>query len=38
MEMTVQGFFQKGYSYEEIKTTIKLIVDCWMVCKHPNEK
>ena len=35
-EVTVQGFFQKGSTYEEIKNTVKLIVDYWMQCRHPN--
>lgn len=35
-KMTVQGFFQKGSSFEEIKKAIKLIVDYWMLCRHPN--
>ena len=35
-KMTVQGFFQKGSTYEEIKKTVKLIVDYWMLCRHPN--
>lgn len=35
-QMTVQGFFQKGNSHEEIKRHIKLIVDYWQVCRHPN--
>jgi len=35
-QMTVQGFFQKNNSYEEIKENIKLILDYWRVCKHPN--
>jgi CheY-like chemotaxis protein len=35
-ELTVQGFFQKGNSYEEIKADIKLIVEYWKICKHPN--
>jgi len=35
-KMTVQGFFQKGNSYEEIKNHIKLIFDYWTVCSHPN--
>ena len=37
-KMTVQGFFQKGHNYEEIKTIIKVIIDYWEVCKHPNAK
>ncbi len=35
-KMTVQGFFQKSNSYQEIKKTIKMILDYWMECKHPN--
>lgn len=35
-KMTVQGFFQKANSYEEIKATIKLILDYWAICRHPN--
>lgn len=34
--MTVQGFFQKANSYDEIKRTIKLAVDYWGICRHPN--
>ena len=36
--LTVQGFFQKGNSYEEIKTMIKQIIDYWQTCRHPNSK
>ncbi len=36
-ELTIQGVFRKNNSYEELKGTIKLIVDYWKVCKHPNE-
>lgn len=35
-QMTVQGYFSKGNSYEEIKRKIKLIMDYWKDCKHPN--
>ena len=37
-KMTVQGFFQKGKSYVEIKKDIRLILDYWRVCEHPNSK
>jgi CheY-like chemotaxis protein len=37
-QMTVQGFFQKGSSYNDIKNDIRLILDYWRVCKHPNTK
>src|SRR5215213_1136276 len=35
-EMTVQGFFQKSFSYDDLKKTLKLIMDYWKECKHPN--
>jgi CheY-like chemotaxis protein len=35
-EMTVQGFFQKGYDFKEISTAIKIIMDYWSLSKHPN--
>ena len=35
-EMTVQGFFQKPSSFDELKNVVKLIVDYWDHCKHPN--
>jgi CheY-like chemotaxis protein len=37
-EMTVQGFFRKAISYAEMKSDIKLILDYWSQCKHPNTK
>ena len=36
MEMTVQGFFQKCFSYEEFRKNMKTIIDYWMICTHPN--
>lgn len=36
MNMTVQGYFQKEISYSEVKKTLKMIVEYWQVCKHPN--
>jgi CheY-like chemotaxis protein len=35
-QMTVQGFFQKSSTYEEIKRRILIIMDYWKECKHPN--
>jgi len=35
-KMTVQGFFQKSNRFEEMKQTIKLVLDYWRVCRHPN--
>ena len=35
-DLTVQGFFKKKNKYEELKSDLKLIVDYWTNCKHPN--
>jgi response regulator RpfG family c-di-GMP phosphodiesterase len=35
-QMTVQGFFKKGLDTEETEKIIKVIIDYWMLCKHPN--
>jgi two-component SAPR family response regulator len=35
-EMAVQGFFRKATDYEQMKEDIKLILDYWRACKHPN--
>lgn len=35
-KMTVQGFFTKSYSLEELNNTIRLIMDYWKVCRHPH--
>ena len=37
-EMTVQGFFKKGNSFDKVRSDIKLILDYWMACRHPNTK
>jgi CheY-like chemotaxis protein len=37
-EMTVQGYFVKENSISEIKSTVKVIIDYWKRCKHPNSK
>jgi CheY-like chemotaxis protein len=36
-EMTIQGFFKKETSYALLKQQIKLIVDYWHFCLHPNK-
>lgn len=33
---TVQGFFQKPDSYEELIETIQLIMNYWLLGKHPS--
>jgi DNA-binding NarL/FixJ family response regulator len=35
-ELEVQGFFQKEFSYQAVSKQIKLIIDYWQKCKHPN--
>jgi response regulator RpfG family c-di-GMP phosphodiesterase len=35
-KMTVQGFFKKGRTYAEAKNTLKLILEYWKECRHPN--
>jgi len=35
-EMTVQGFFQKENTIEEMEHTVETIVNYWSKCKHPN--
>jgi len=35
-ELTVQGFFKKKNDYKEIVENIKMILDYWRTCKHPN--
>ena len=35
-DQMVQGFFQKEHSFEKVKKMIRLIIDYWTICKHPN--
>jgi CheY-like chemotaxis protein len=35
-KMTVQGFFLKGTTFQEAEKTFKVILDYWVLCKHPN--
>lgn len=36
-ELSVQGFFVKEHSYEELETTVKVIIDYWKRCVPPSE-
>jgi CheY-like chemotaxis protein len=38
MQLTVQGFFQKKTSFQEIKEMLHLIIEYWKICKHPNSE
>lgn len=35
-ELSVQGFFLKGQSYDELKNSLQQILSYWMNCIHPN--
>ena len=35
-KMTVQGYYKKPNTYNELKMIINLITDYWKLCKHPN--
>lgn len=34
--LTVQGFFLKPPSFEEIRKLFRLIIEYWDMCRHPN--
>ena len=34
--LTVQGFFQKPNDYKTMASVIKVILDYWFLCQHPN--
>ena len=36
LDLTVQGYFQKPNSYTETKNIIRVILEYWKYCKHPN--
>lgn len=36
-ELTVQGFFTKASNFPEFVRTIRIILDYWRLCHHPNE-
>ena len=35
-QMTIQGFFKKPHNYSESKNTLKIILEYWKECRHPN--
>ena len=35
-ESTIQGFFKKENSFEELKARIRVMYDYWASCLHPN--
>lgn len=36
-ESTIQGFFKKENSFEELKARIRVMYDYWASCLHPNQ-
>lgn len=34
--LTIQGFFQKPQTFENLTSMIKVILDYWELCKHPG--
>jgi CheY-like chemotaxis protein len=35
-QLTVQGFFIKNFTFQELRETISLIIKYWTVCCHPT--
>lgn len=35
-DLTVQGFFLKNHTLQELQDTLRLIISYWTHCKHPN--
>ncbi len=35
-QLTVQGFFRKASRLQDIKELVKIIIDYWKHCLHPN--
>ena len=35
-EMTIQGYFIKESKYEDIRKMVKVILEYWSTCEHPN--
>jgi len=35
-QMTVQGYFRKENNFQDVKQVIRLLVDYWNHCRHPN--
>jgi CheY-like chemotaxis protein len=36
-ELTVQGFFVKPSSFQDLSQTLSMIISYWNICKHPNK-
>ncbi len=36
--LMVQGFFKKENNFRQIQNTIRMIIEYWLICRHPNSK
>jgi CheY-like chemotaxis protein len=34
--LMVQGYFQKEDNIQQIRETLKMVIEYWRVCRHPN--
>ncbi len=37
-DLMVQGFFKKENNFRQIQNTIRMIIEYWLICRHPNTK
>jgi hypothetical protein len=36
--LMVQGYFQKDDNVQQIRETLKMVIDYWRTCRHPNNR
>ncbi len=36
--MMVQGYFKKENNFKQIQNMIRMIVEYWLICRHPNSE
>lgn len=35
-DLIVQGYFEKGRNYDDLESTLQLLIAYWQKCRHPN--
>ena len=35
-QLTVQGFLKKSYDMDQLKEKMKIVLQYWSICEHPN--
>lgn len=35
-ELMVQGYFKKENNFRQIQNCVRMIVEYWLICRHPN--